>query len=56
MPTYLPSYIPTYHCHCTGKYRDIHSICNLKFNSPNEILLVFHNDSNYDYSFKIIGK
>ena len=30
------------HCHSTGKYRDAaHSICNLKFNVPNEILVVF---------------
>ena len=30
-----------------------HSICNLKFHVPNEILLVFHNGSNYDYHFII---
>ena len=31
------------HCHYTGKYRGAsHSICNLKFNVPNEILAVFH--------------
>ena len=30
-----------------------HSICNLKFNVPNEILVVFHNGSNYDYHFII---
>ena len=30
------------HCHFTGKYRGTrHSICNLKFNVPNEILVVF---------------
>ena len=29
------------------------SICNLKFNVPNEILVVFHNGSNYDYYFII---
>ena len=40
------------HCHCKGKYRDAaHSICNLKFNVPNKILIVFHNVSNYDYHF-----
>ena len=28
------------HCHYTGKYRSAaHSICNLKFNVPNEIPL-----------------
>ena len=30
-----------------------HSICNLKFNVPNEISVVFHNGSNYDYHFII---
>ena len=40
------------HCHCTGKYREpAHSICNLKFNVPNEIPVVFHKVSNYDYHF-----
>ena len=28
-----------------------HSICNLKFNVPNEIPAVFHGGSNYDYHF-----
>ena len=38
------------HCHYRGKYRDAaHSICNLKFSLPNEILVVCHNGSNYDY-------
>ena len=38
------------HCHYTGKYRDAaHSICNSKFNVPNEIAAVFHNGSNYCY-------
>ena len=42
------------HCHFTGKYRDAaHSICNLTFNVPNEIPIVFHNGSNYDYHFII---
>ena len=40
------------HCHYTGKYRGAtHSICNLKFNVPNEITVAFHNVSNYDYFF-----
>ena len=35
------------HCHYTGKYRDeAHSICNLKFNVPNVVLVVFHSGSN----------
>ena len=42
------------HCHYTGKYRDAAlSICNLKFNVPHEIPIVFDNDSNYDYHFVI---
>ena len=42
------------HCHCTGNYRGAaHSICNLRFNVPNEIDVVFHNGSNYDYHFII---
>ena len=37
-------------CHNTGKYNGAaHSICNLKSNVPNEIPVVFHNVSNYDY-------
>ena len=42
------------HCHYAGKYRGAaHSICNLKFNVPNEIPVVFHSVSNYDYHFII---
>ena len=42
------------HCYYTGKYRDaVHSICNLKFNVLNQIPVVFHNDSDYDYHFII---
>ena len=42
------------HCHFTGKYRGAaYSICNLKFNLPNEIPVVFHNGSKYDYNFII---
>ena len=35
------------HCHykCRGT---AHSMCNLKFNVPNRIPVVFHNGSNYD--------
>ena len=43
-----------YHCDYTWKYRGTaHSICNLKFNMPNEIPVVFGNGSNYDYHFLI---
>ena len=36
------------HCHYPGKYTGAaHSICNFKFDVPNEIPVVFHNDSNY---------
>ena len=42
------------YCHYTGKYRGtIHSICDLKVNEPNDILVVFHNASSYDYHFII---
>ena len=38
----------------TDKYRcAAHSIYILKFNPPNEIPLVFHNSSNYDYYYII---
>ena len=30
-----------------------HSICNLQYKIPNEIPVVFHNGSNYDYHFII---
>ena len=41
------------HCH-SSKYRDTaHSIYNLRFNVPNEILAVFHNASNHNYRFVI---
>ena len=44
------------HCHFEGKYRAaVHNICNeisMKWNL-NEISVVFHNGSNYDYCFII---
>ena len=43
-----------YHCHYTGKYRGAaHSTCDLKFNAPNKIPVVFYKGSNYDYHFII---
>ena len=42
------------HCHYTRKYRGTaYSISSLRFNVPNEIPVVFHNDSNYLYYFII---
>ena len=42
------------HFHYTGKYRSTaHNICNLKYKTPKEILVIFHNGSNYDYHFII---
>ena len=42
------------YCHYTGEYRGAaHSICNLKFSLRKEILVAFHNKSNYDYCFNI---
>ena len=43
-----------YHCHYTGKYRGAaHDICNLRYKIPEEIPVVFHNGSTYDYHFII---
>ena len=42
------------YCHYTGKFRAAaHSICNLRKNTPKEILAVFYNGSRYDYHFII---
>ena len=44
------------HCHYNGKFRGAaHSICNLRYTTPKEIPVVFHNGSTYDYHF-IINK
>ena len=41
-------------CNYTGKYRGVaYSICNLRFDVPNEILGVFDNSSVHDYGFII---
>ena len=41
-------------CHYAGKYRGAaHSICNLRYETPKKIPIVFHNDSTYDYNFII---
>ena len=40
------------HCHYTGKFRGAaHSICNLRYKTPKEIPIVFHNGFTYDYHF-----
>ena len=42
------------HCHYPGKYWGaVHSICNLTFDMPNEIPVVFQRGSNYDTHFTI---
>ena len=42
------------HCHYTGKYRGAsHNICNLRYEVPKEIPVVFRNGSTYDYHFII---
>ena len=42
------------HCHCTRKIRGAcHSICNLRFKTPKEIPVVFHNGFTCDYQFII---
>ena len=45
-----------YHCQHNGKFRGAaHGICNLRYKTPKEILVVFHNGSTYDTHF-IINK
>ena len=42
------------HCHYSGKYRGAaHNICDLRYQTPQEIPVVFHNGSTYDYHFII---
>ena len=42
------------HCHDTRKFRGAaQSICNLRYKTPKEISVVFHNGSTYDYHFTI---
>ena len=42
------------HCHYTGKHRGAaHDICNVRYKTPKEIPVVFHNGSTYDYHFII---
>ena len=37
------------HCHYTGKFRGAaHNICNLRYNVPKNIPIVFHNGSACD--------
>ena len=38
------------HCHYTGKYRGAsHNICNLRYSTQKEIIVVLHNGSAYDF-------
>ena len=47
-------YIVKDHCHYAGKYRGAtNDICNLRYKTPKEISVVFHNGSTYDYHFII---
>ena len=42
------------HCHYTGKFRGAaNNNCNLRYKIPNEIAVVFHNGSTYDFHFII---
>ena len=44
------------HCHYTWKFRGAaHSICNLNYKLPLEILVNIHNGTVYDYHFIIKG-
>ena len=43
-------------CHYTKEYKGAaHTICNLKYNVPKIVPIVFHNRSNYNYHFIIKG-
>ena len=42
------------HCYYTRKYRGAaHNICNLRYKTPKEISILFHNGSACDYHFII---
>ena len=45
------------HCYYTGKYEKYrgaaHNICNIRYKTPKEIPVVFHNSFKYDYHFII---
>ena len=42
------------HCPYTGNFRGAaHSECNLRYNVPGKIPILFHNGSTYDYHFVI---
>ena len=42
------------HCHIAGKYKGAaHDIYNLRYKTPKDIPVVFHNGSIYDYYFII---
>ena len=42
------------HCYYTRKYRGAaHNICNLRYKTPKEIPILFHNSSACDYHFII---
>ena len=44
------------HCHYAGKYRGAaNGICILRYKTPKEIPVTFHNGSTYDYHFIIKG-
>ena len=41
------------HCHQTGNFIAAAHICNLRYNVPKKIPIVFHNGSTYVYHFVI---
>ena len=41
--TTIKNIIKSGHCHYTGKYRCAAHICNLRYKTPKEIPVVFHN-------------
>ena len=45
------------HCHYTGKYRGAsHDTCNLRYETPKEIPVVFHNGSTYELAKEFEGE
>ena len=45
------------HCHYTGNYKGTaHDICNIRYKTPKDISILFHNGSTYDYYNQRISK
>ena len=45
------------HCHYAGKYRGAaHDICNLRYKTPKESPVVFHNGEEFEGQFECLGE